>query len=116
MVVGAVIAVLGGLGVAVDWAASGEFLGLADATAAIGGWGLIIGLCGAGLAFYGLGRVGPEQQSSCCGCSCMVLVLAIPITALALWAVGGPVIALLAFPAQIPLVRVLDAVAAGWAA
>lgn len=109
-VVGVALAVVGALGVAIDWAASGKFLGLTEATAAIGGWGLIIALCGVGLAFYGLGRVGPAQQSSCCGCSCVVLVLAIPVTGLALWAAGGPVLALLAFPAQVPLLRALDAV------
>ncbi len=69
---------------------------------------MIIAIAGAGLAFYGLGRIGPAQQSSCCGCSCAVALVALPVGALVLWAEGGPAMAALVVPAWIPTVWALD--------
>lgn len=49
------------------------------------------------------GRVGPERQSSCCGCSCMVALLVVPVGAGLLWSQGGPALAALALPLWVPL-------------
>jgi hypothetical protein len=64
----------------------------------------LLGLIGAAVIGVGSsGRVGPEQKSSCCGCSCVVMLLVIPAASLALWHHGGPLLAALAVPAWIPL-------------
>jgi len=72
-----------------------------------------LGLLAAGAGFSeSLPRVGPaqaKQSASCCGCSCVVALLVIPAGALALWSSAGPEYALLAFPAWVPLVRLMDA-------
>jgi len=79
---------------------------------------LALGFCGilaAGAGFSeSLSRVGPvqaEQSASCCGCSCVVALLVIPAGALTLWSAAGPEYALLAVPAWVPLVRLMDAAA-----
>jgi hypothetical protein len=71
-----------------------------------GFFGLIglLALVGAvGMGAQASGRVGPARQASCCGCSCTVALLVIPSAGALLWAQGGPAMAVLAFPAWIPL-------------
>jgi hypothetical protein len=64
----------------------------------------VLGLIAAAVIGVGSsGRVGPEQKSSCCGCSCVVLLLVLPTTGLLLWDHAGPAAALLAIPVWIPL-------------
>jgi len=72
------------------------------------GTGILIGIVGGGLAVYGLGRIGPEQQAACCGCSCVVALIALPVSGLVFWGLGGPLEAFAAIPAWIPLLRLLD--------
>lgn len=72
------------------------------------GVGWLALLVGGGLFVYGTGRVGPEQQQSCCGCSCAVALLALPVGLFWLWSAGGPALAALAIPAWVPLVWLLD--------
>ena len=69
----------------------------------------VLGLIGAAVVGVGSsGRVGPEQKSSCCGCSCLILLLVLPMAGLALWQAGGPTAALLAVPAWILLSWMLE--------
>ncbi len=70
--IGLVVAAAGSLGIAVDWIATGEFFGFGPQTEDFAGFGMLLALAGGGLAVYGSGRIGPEQQQSCCGCSCAV--------------------------------------------
>jgi Double zinc ribbon len=69
----------------------------------IGGIGVLALLGAAGAYAAYSGRVGPQRQSSCCGCSCAIALLVIPVTGLALWQRGGPELAVLALPAWWPI-------------
>ena len=62
------------------------------------------------------GRIGPERQASCCGCSCAVALLVVPVGAALLWAQGGPALAAVAVPAWVPLSWVAAGLSAGVAA
>ena len=108
LIIGLVVAAAGSLGIAIDWIATGEFFGFGPQTEDFAGFGMLLALAGGGLAVYGSGRIGPEQQQSCCGCSCAVALIALPVAALALWVTGGPALVLIALPAWVPLLRVLD--------
>ncbi len=67
--------------------------------------GVLAGLGALALGAQWLGRVGPEQQQSCCGCSCVVLLLVLPAAGVALWSAGGPVLAAAVFPSWVILDR-----------
>lgn len=88
---------------------------LSETAGAIVGVIGLLGLLVAGVTFSeSLPRVGPQQPkqaASCCGCSCAIAVLLIPASALALWSAAGPEYAVLALPAWVPLVRLMDAAA-----
>ncbi len=59
------------------------------------------------------GRIGPERQSSCCGCSCAVALFVVPVGATLLWSHGGPAMAALVLPAWVPLSWVAAGLSAG---
>ncbi len=86
--------VVGAIGYAI-YAASGH--------GSFGAVVLLIGIIvfGVGLAQGSdvAGRIGPERQASCCGCSCAVALLVVPVGAALLWTQGGPALAALAVPA-----------------
>jgi hypothetical protein len=73
------------------------------------GWG-ICGL-GVGGGQATIGRVGPEKQQFCCGCSCLVLLLVLPALGGLLYSHGGPVMAADAVPLWIPAAHATDL---GW--
>ena len=89
--------VVGAIGYAI-YAASGH--------GSFGAVVLLIGIIvfGVGLAQGSdvAGRIGPERQASCCGCSCAVALLVVPVGAALLWMQGGPALAALAVPAWVP--------------
>jgi hypothetical protein len=74
--------------------------GAANVVGAIGVLSLV--LAAFAYASY-TGRVGPQRQGSCCGCSCAVALLLIPAAGLALWSQGGADMAAFALPASLPL-------------
>jgi RNA polymerase subunit RPABC4/transcription elongation factor Spt4 len=73
------------------------------------GWLLLV--VGIGMTIYSVGRVGPQRQASCCGCSCVIALLVLPAATLALWSAGGPLLAAIALPAWVPLIWLLEAAA-----
>jgi hypothetical protein len=74
-----------------------------DAANVVGAIG-VLALVLAALAYASYtGRVGPQRQGSCCGCSCAVALLVIPAAGLALWSQGGADVAAFALPASLPL-------------
>jgi hypothetical protein len=67
-----------------------------DVGGIVAGIGLL-GIFGAvALLVGGSGRVGPEKQSSCCGCSCVIALILLPATALALSIGAGSSVVMLA--------------------
>lgn len=93
---GIVGAVLIGLAIAVQYVSEG----VAGVIGVIG----FLSLLGAGvMASQYFGRVGPEKQQSCCGCTCAVALLVLPAAGSVLWIEGDPLLAALVIPAWIPL-------------
>jgi zinc ribbon protein len=106
------VAAIGGFLLLVALIAKGHLLNTDDSGffATVEGLGWLGVIAAVALAVYGSGRVGPEQQSSCCGCSCVVALILLPAAGAALWGHGGPLMACLAIPAWLPLVRVIDGI------
>ncbi len=93
---GAIGLALVGIAIALQNAAEG----VASVVGVIG----FLALIGAAvLGAQAAGRVGPQRQASCCGCSCAVALLVVPTSALLLFSQGGPALAALALPAWLPL-------------